>query len=245
MDNRTPDLSTVIREALDIWSSAIRVMMPGKIISYDKDKQLADVQPMLQETLSNGDLINLPEIKNVPVQWFRVGLAVIYMPLRPDDLVMLIFSDKSLDKWEGEDNDGLTAKDPQDVRSHDLSDAIAVPGLYPPGVPIPNVDPADMRLILFDSSGNVRSQFYLGGDTGDIVELPERYVMLGSKELGDTEFAVLGTALTTLLNTMWKIQLDGHWHADPIAGITGPALYPGAGLTPMSATELATKVKLK
>ncbi len=66
-------------------------------------------------------------IYNVPVAWHRAGDAFIVLPLKPGHLVTLIFSDKSLEKWL---NSGGVV-DPEDTRSHHVSDAVAIPGGYP------------------------------------------------------------------------------------------------------------------
>ncbi len=226
---RKPDLSTVLKNAMSDFSKNLHVMMPAKIVEYDETKQLAKVQPLFQNTstINNAEPLTLPQLFEVPVKHTRVGLAVIYLPIRPGDKVGLVFADRSLDNWQNSlGNDPL---DPQDLRSHDLTDGWAIPGMYPPDDPILNVDPADIRIILFDIEGNVRSQFYLGGDTGDIVLLPENITMLGDAQA--TEAAVLGNAFMSLFNT--------HTHATAGTGTPSPPVVP------MSVTELATKVNVK
>lgn len=173
----------IINDALDRKARTLWTALPGIIVDYDIGENKATVKPLLKDTPPGGEPEEMPEIPDVPVIWPRVGLAVMYMPLREGDKVAIFFSTRPLDKWEA--GDGNTPVDPQDPRHHALSDAFIVPGLYPFGDPIPAPrDPADIRIILYDTSGNPRSQFYLGGDTGDIVMIPEHHGKLGSATAG-------------------------------------------------------------
>jgi len=194
---RTPELSEILRNSLDSLSASIRVMMPAKVIEYDETTQLAKVQPLFQDTFPGKTAQNLPELFDVPVVWMRVGLAVIYLPLKAGDQVALLFSDMSLDLWQ--ESDGQTPLDPQDTRRHNLTDAVAVPGLYAPTNPIPTVDGDDVRIILFDSDGNVRSQIYLSGSSGDVVVIAEDKVRLGAESA--SQQAILGNDFLTFFNS--------------------------------------------
>ena len=227
---RTPDFATVIRQALDRRDSILRVSIPGIITSFDKDTFLCNVQPLLKDVDTEGRAVDLPIINNVRLWVYRVGLAVIYLPVRVGDKVGLIFSDRSLDLWE--DSDGENTLDPQDTRKHNLTDAWAIPGLYPTGDVIPStVDPADIRIILYDIDGNIRSESYIGGDTGDIVTLPERDFRVGDKDA--TEHGVLGDILKTELSSVTQSFIDN------AATIVSTGVGPGQ-LNPVVVTALTT-----
>ncbi|NIQ92443.1 MAG: hypothetical protein GWN93_27060 [Deltaproteobacteria bacterium] len=123
----TPTLSEVIAESEEALRADIKVALPAKIISYDKDKQLAVVQPLVKKKYNDGSVVSMPQIFNVPVAHPRAGSAYIHMPIKKDHNVLLVFADRSLDKWLSTGGD----VDPDDVRTHHVSDAIAYPGLYP------------------------------------------------------------------------------------------------------------------
>lgn len=134
----TPTFLQVIKNALKESRNDMRVAMPAVILSYDKNKQLAKVQPSFKRTYQDGEKVSMPPIFNVPVAHPRAGSAIIHMPLKKGDSVLLVFADRSIDKW-------LTTGgnvDPDDTRDHHLSDAIAYPGLYPStaGIKIDNTD---------------------------------------------------------------------------------------------------------
>jgi len=139
----TPTMAKTIKQAADKSSYDLRVSCPAVIERYDKDKMLADVRPQLKRKYTDGTVVRSPLIYNVPVAQLRAGNAFIHMPLKKGDQVLLIFADRSLEKW-------LTSGgevDPDDVRKHHISDAIAYPGCYSfnNNVPIANGDDVIIR----------------------------------------------------------------------------------------------------
>lgn len=110
-----------------------------------------------------------------------------------------------------------------------------MPGLYPFGDPIPNVDPVDIRIVLLDENGNTRSELYLGGDTGDIVAIAENRVQLGSanpiKEAARKEDSTISTAVEEA--TYWA------WLLGFVAVITSWTVNPGDGGAALKAAMTA------
>ena len=49
--------------------SEINVSLPGKIVSYDAETVRATVQPSIPKRLANGEVLNAPQIVNVPVMF--------------------------------------------------------------------------------------------------------------------------------------------------------------------------------
>ncbi len=123
----TPSFAETIKQALKGASQEIRVCMPARIEAYDYKTQKATVRPNIKRKYKDGSVEGMPLIYNVPVAHPRAGKAFIHLPLKKGDNVMLIFADRSIDKWST--NGGEV--DPEDTRTHHLSDAIAYPGLYP------------------------------------------------------------------------------------------------------------------
>lgn len=123
----TQSQPNVIKTALTSLEEKIHVAMPARIESYDYKTQKAVVKPLFRRKFRDGKEVSLPVIHNVPVACPRAGKAFIHMPLKRGDKVLLIFADRSLDKWLSTGGD----IEPADARMHDLSDAVAYPGLYP------------------------------------------------------------------------------------------------------------------
>lgn len=131
--SRTPGLPELLKMAADSATEDIFFCEPGKVEKYDDTTQKASVTPLLKRSylLEDGtkETYNLPTIDNVQVAFQRGGGFFITFPLKKGDLVLLLFCDRSIDKYKS--SDGSKPIDPIDLRKHDISDAVAIPGVYP------------------------------------------------------------------------------------------------------------------
>lgn len=134
--------SKVIQDAIDSKLYDMKVAMPAKVLKYNHEKGLVDVQPCLKKTYPDGEVLDPAIIYNVPVQMPRSGKAWVHIPIKKGDYVQLHFQDRSIDKWIS--SGGVL--DPEDTRKHDASDAVAVPGLFPSNQPMEIEDPNDLVL---------------------------------------------------------------------------------------------------
>ncbi len=147
----TPSLTEVFRKAMDSLSLELRVGMPAKVIKYDHEKQLVDVQPDFKRKYKDGKVQDPPVIYSVPVAFFRAGSAFISVPLEKGHQVWLMFSDRSLEKWLSSGEQG----DPEDTRAHHISDAVAFPGVYSFATPAAINNPKDIIIKNDDGDGNI------------------------------------------------------------------------------------------
>ena len=107
-------LSPEEREALkqEIFSS-LHCALPGIVVSFDTERQTAEVQPAVK--LGS---MNYPVLSDVPV----------FMPVpfevNPGDACLVVFSDVDIDAWyeSGE------PQEPKSARKHSLSDGFAFVG---------------------------------------------------------------------------------------------------------------------
>ena len=107
-------LSSEEREALkqEIFS-LLHCALPGTVISYDAEKQTAEVQPAVKK----GSML-FPVLADVPV----------FMPVpfevHPGVACLVVFADIDIDAWfeTGE------AQEPKSARKHSLSDGFAFVG---------------------------------------------------------------------------------------------------------------------
>ena len=136
--SQSPGLAEVIREAFGNSLSNLHTSMPGSIVKYYPETQEADVQPLLKLAYVNEDgtegVDELPVIQGVQVAFPRAGKFFMTFPLAKGDPVLLVFSERSLDEWSA--SSGKVPVDPVDLRMHDLSDAVAIPGCYPDTKPL-------------------------------------------------------------------------------------------------------------
>lgn len=126
-----PTDSEVIRDAMnarlgDVWTASV-----GRVQSYDAIKQVADVLPVVRRPLTAADGSvgheDLPVIPNVPVLQPRAGGFFVHLPLVVGDTVLLIFASDSFQMWR----ESGSISNPGDLRRHSLSNAIAIPGIFP------------------------------------------------------------------------------------------------------------------
>lgn len=119
-------LSDSLQKSIEKTLENLRVSLPARIERYDSSTQKAEVSPLLEKRNADGSSSPLPVIPNVPVLFPRGGKARMTFPLERGDSVLLIFSDRSLDRWLSGSGQSVV---PDDPRKHDLSDAVAIPGL--------------------------------------------------------------------------------------------------------------------
>lgn len=124
-----PTLPQVLNAAISGALDEARVMMPGRIETYNTVTRRADVQPLIQDRVENeeGDevAITLPVLSDVPVVFPGSGGARVRYPVSKGDEVMLVFASSSIARWKFKG--GLV--DPGDTRRHALPDVIAITGL--------------------------------------------------------------------------------------------------------------------
>jgi hypothetical protein len=131
--SRTPDLIEVLRQIMSQMADQLCVSLPGKVESYDSSTQTADVKPLLSKSIvdkdGNEEKVEIPVISKVPVAFSRGGGHFMSFPLEKGDNVFLVFCDRSIDDFWF--SDGSAPMDQVDFRTHDLSDAVAIPVFYP------------------------------------------------------------------------------------------------------------------
>ena len=107
-------LSPETREALkqEILSS-LHCALPGTVISFDADRQTAEVQPAVKR----GSLL-FPVLSDVPV------FMPVLFEVHPGDHCLVVFADNDIDAWfeSGE------PQEPKSARKHSLSDGFAFIG---------------------------------------------------------------------------------------------------------------------
>lgn len=112
-----------------IWSvlANANVCMPGKVESYSFSDQKANIQPLIKRKYKDGSVDSYPVLTNVPVVWLRTARSGFVFPLKKGDGVLIVFIQRSTERWRSSTGEEV---EPADSRKFDLSDAVAIPGLY-------------------------------------------------------------------------------------------------------------------
>ena len=104
----------------------VHTVVPGKILSFDPEKQEAKIRPTAKYRLPDDSLRDFPDINHVPV-FFPQGIgqtATIVWRVQGGDECFLFFSEQALDYWR------TGAESDTDLR-FDLTNAFAFVGLHP------------------------------------------------------------------------------------------------------------------
>ncbi len=221
--SETPTWAEVIRTALEASKAGLHVSTPGIVESYDPETQTATVKPTLPRpslTRDGYEFLDLPVLPRVPIKFERAGGFFISYPVAKGDRVMLVFMDRSMDQWSELGREG----DPRDGRTHDLSDGVAIVGLYPASEPLADAHATNM---------------VLGKDGGVQIHIkPSGEIHIGSENAAD--FIALAALVLSELQAI-KTAYDLHTHT----GVTtGPGVS-GTPVLPMPAPSSVAASKVK
>lgn len=122
----------VIQRCLDTDRLDIHVSMPGRVRSYDRSKQTAEIELLLREVVPSAEdetpdtVREYPILPNVPVAYFKVGTFAIHADLSQGDPVWVIFSEADFNAWRATGE----ISDPGLGERHGLSGAWCWPGAF-------------------------------------------------------------------------------------------------------------------
>ncbi|MCP3685803.1 MAG: hypothetical protein GY861_24405 [bacterium] len=134
-------LEQVIQTGIDSALKELHTALPGVVVSFDGDTQLADIQITIKRKL-NDVLVNLPLLVGVPVRFLKTADFSISVPVKVDDHVLVIFAERSIDTWLTQGG----IQSPVDVRKHSLSDGFAIPMMYDQTDVISNFDADNLQI---------------------------------------------------------------------------------------------------
>lgn len=142
----TPTDAEIILEAIESRLLDVHTGLPGRIVSYDKSTQTAEILLQIKRIIEAQDgtlkAEELPHLYNVPVIFPRCLDFFITFPLKEGDDLWIMFSETSLDQWRSKGE--ITV--PGDIRRHTLTGAVAYAGFYPNADAISNVHEDHMVL---------------------------------------------------------------------------------------------------
>jgi hypothetical protein len=129
--SRNPTLAEVVNDATEAALAEVPIWMPGRVVRYDAATQQVDVQPIPKDRYFDEDGAAVvqarPVVPSVPVMFPGGGGYTVTFPIEVGDVVILLFSGVSIDKWLGASSD--RELDPETHARHTLADAVAIPGI--------------------------------------------------------------------------------------------------------------------
>lgn len=186
--------------------SEVRVSLPAVVTRYDAATQTCAAQV----SLTNEDGSRLAVVEGVPVVWMGGGGAALTFPLEPGDPVILLFAERSLERWKAQGD----YRPPNDPRRFDLSDAVAISGARPPRAPLASADADDVVLGLDNGNMQVRitpaGRVFIGNQNTsvELLDLIDQYLSalmtstratsIGPQPLDPTTMTTLGQLRVSL-----------------------------------------------
>ncbi len=193
-----PSLEAATGAAIADTVKRLRTAMPGRVVSFDPDKQTVVAQPMTRLVKADGTGVDLPPLGDVPVQFPEAGGFALTFPIEAGDEGVILIADRCIDGWwqSGQPSD------PMDFRLHDLSDGMFIPGINSLQNVIPGFDIDAIVIRKFDGSayfkidrgGNIEAD-----GTRMTVKCPatfEKPVTYQDGISGQGDFAVSGGSFT-------------------------------------------------
>lgn len=235
---RTVSLAQLLRSAVERRLADVHTALPGEVRSYDPQKQVVDVQPLVQAYAPQEDgtaaVQPLPVLSDLPVAFPAAGGFRLVMPIARGDVGLIVFSEASLDAWQA--SGGLV--DPGDPRRFHLSDAVFFPGLHANANPLTGANTTDAS---FGKDGAHQvvitpTGIELGGNDSS---RPTDFVALAA--LTKAELSAIHDSLNLALATMRAdlAMLKAHTHEVVIATLTAtPSLMLAAMQNPVDATPV-------
>lgn len=170
-------LKAFIQSHLDNLQSQIFTGMPATVtdVSNYESQNIISVRPVIDMQHSDGQVSECPEIFNVPVVNPSAGGGLLSFPIAIGDSVWLEFSMRNIEKWLQGGGESVTEPT---MRLHDLSDGVAVIGMYTKNNHL-SPDPKDVVLKFKDNSirlkddGNVeiitKSKYSVNNDAEELI----------------------------------------------------------------------------
>lgn len=114
----------LMKDAINTSLRNLMVCLPGKVVSFDPDTQMAQVECGIQKRI-NGVFRTIPVIDNVRVQFAGDGEWYFWHQIKPGTEGLIHFSQRAVDTWN--DQGGPVA--PHELRMFSAEDAYFVPGI--------------------------------------------------------------------------------------------------------------------
>lgn len=241
------DLMLTRRTAMPASVTGVNVI-DGKLLSINVQPAIFQVR-----TAKNGievELEELPIIENVPIvmpfsQTTGFSLSV---PIAVGDDVLIMCADRSIDNWQ---DTGKISKPAEPVvsRSHDLTDAIAIIGIFNNMTGIQNykqdsieIRNKDGKIYVNVSDNEIKIEnnginFLINSSEAKIangsssIKIESNKITIDSElvEITGSSFNLASTTNTTTgggMTTSAGVQLDNHVHSNPEGGFVGPPVAP-------------------
>ena len=133
------NLPELIKRTIIQTMRQLRVSMPCEVVSYNSKRQMVDVRIVQPEIDLAGNIIPMPVITNVPVNFKRCGNSHITHPINKGDTGFVVFADRDISSWVETNNRSVV----DSARAHSMQDCYFDPGIIGGGT---DANPNDVEI---------------------------------------------------------------------------------------------------
>lgn len=208
-------LTGAFNRLIESWLIGVHTAIPAYVLQYHSGESRADVKPLISMQDDLGNVQERSTLLGVPVQMPGSSTAVVNIPIKQGDIVLLVFSMRGLDAFKG--GDGTPAA-PTDFRMFDKRDAIAIPGVFPF-----ELHPNQRRVLPFNPDA-LSLTANIGTEKESTVELSETGVRT---QVGNSILSVTPTGVNIVgLLTVNGVPYNLHTHSGVTTGpgVSGPVV---------------------
>lgn len=144
------DLTGAFQVILTKFLQNMDNMLPARVIKYNRARNVAQVQPLIQMITTKTQLVSRAQIASVPVIQMGGGGFVMSFPMKTGDLGWIHANDRDISLFL----QAFAESPPNTVRKHSFSDAVLIPDTMLQGVTIAGED-AD-NAVFQNSAGTVK-----------------------------------------------------------------------------------------
>jgi hypothetical protein len=218
--DQTPTLAQLIKQAIENRLLDVHTALIAKVESYDAEKQLANVSPVLKRRVRgmDGGWVGeqLPVLCDVPVLFPRAGGFFISFPIQPGDFVQLVFNEVDIEEWLDETTPTIAHS-----QRFTTQGAVAIPGIFSQSKTL---------------TGAHKTNFVAGKDGGLQIHIDGDKIRLGS-EKADEALAIASRVEAELQKIIGAF--NGHIHTGTCTTGAVTTLVTTSQLGP--ASDMATK----
>lgn len=113
----------MMKEVLDHFLQETDDMLPAIVMSYDRDKKVAQVQPLIMRVTASGSPISRAPVAAVPVVQMGAGGFVLDFNLKKGDFGYIKANDRDISLFR----QSFTESKPNTYRKHTFQDAVFFP----------------------------------------------------------------------------------------------------------------------
>ena len=121
------NVTRAIEAGFSHFMGQLNICLPGIVLSYTSDTRRAEVMPAIQIVVPGQGYEDRVPIVNVPVIFPTGGDYALTVPVQPQDVVLLMFSQQGIANFKRT----FTNAPPTRIGFFSLQDAIAIAGLGP------------------------------------------------------------------------------------------------------------------